>query len=174
MNKLYTTLAVLALTVMAVSGAVGTANAAGHIAMPHGVSSNNVSPKMQAIMQQQYEEIAPLQQELFAKRLELNNQIAAGADNKSVQDLVGEVNTLQTKLTAAQTKARQELVRSGIPYSNFMQYCMMMGAGQGHGMMGAGQGYGMMGNSCGGTGMNSGIMGGKRGMGHGMMYGSNY
>ena len=167
MYTIRTSMMALAIAAMTIFGASGIASAAPHNgAMMNNGNYNNMSPEMQAGMQKAYATINPLEQQLYAKKMELDAQIAAGADDKTIQGLVGEVNALSAKLTEAQAQVKRQMAKDGIPYNNFMQYCMMMGGsmcGYG-GMMGGGMGHGgMMGGGMG----HGGMMGG--GMGHGGM-----
>ena len=172
MNTIRTSMMALAFAAMTILGASGIASAAPHNGQMMGNGGyNNMTPEVQASMQKAYATINPLEQLLYAKKMELDAQISAGADDKTIQGLVGEVNSLSAKLTEAQAKVKQQMAKDGISYNNFMQYCMMMGGsmcGYGGMMGGMGQGGGMMhGGGMGHGGMMGGcpMMGGM--MGHG-------
>ena len=171
MTTIRTSMMALAIAAMTILGASGIASAAPHNgAMMNNGYYNNMSPEAQASMQKAYMTINPLEQQLYAKNMELDAQIAAGADDRTIQALVGEVNALSAKLTEAQAQVKRQITKDGIPYNNFMQYCMMMGGsmcGYG-GMMGGNYGGGMM--HGGGMGQGGMMHGGGMGQG-GMMHG---
>lgn len=125
MTTTRTTLMALALLTLTTFGAAGIANARGHYGqdMHNGSYNTALTSEQQATMQKAYDTVYPLRQQLYAKRAELNAQIAAGADDKTLKGLVGEVNALSAKLVETQASMQQQMVKSGIPAGSNAMNC---------------------------------------------------
>ncbi|GFH62464.1 MAG: hypothetical protein ZNDK_0235 [Candidatus Desulfovibrio kirbyi] len=138
MNKRTLRLSIIALTMAALLGVAGMADAYG----PWG--KNDMSPEQHAAMQEMYAEsgktIQPLQQQLYAKQAELDALYYKDTplNDPAVQALKKEVNDLDAKLYAAHAELRAKMDAKGIPYGR--------GAGLGYGRHGRGMsahnGYG--------------------------------
>ena len=170
MTTIRTTVMALALITLTTVGAAGLANAAPHGGQMVNNGYGNMTQEQQAVMQKAYDTINPLSQQLYAKQAELNAQIAAGADDKIIQGLVGEVNSLNSKLVEMQASVQRQMVKNGIPANGYMMNCMMGHGGAMHNpnMMGCMMGGGMMGGNMMGGNMMGHNGGGMR-HGGGMM-----
>lgn len=107
----------------------------------------NMSPELQETLQKSHAATAPLFMELQAKRQELTAKIYSGADDKTVQDLKTQVNTLQARLNDARVDLQKQLAKAGVPLGPGMSNCPGFGGGLGfhgprHGYGFHSQGYG--------------------------------
>lgn len=150
MKKYNKSLLALLLGAMTVVGGAGVASArmGMHGGPHHGAyAASQVTPEMRQMMEKAYDAIAPLQLELRAKQQELTAKIYGGADDKTIQELSGQVTSLQTRLTESRIRMQRDFAKAGVPM--FMGGCPMGGPGM-HG------GPGM-------TGMHGGMMHGGMG-----------
>lgn len=137
MKKARMLLMALALCAVGVFGATGMASAQPGM---HGGGHpyySNMSPEAQAAMQQHWNTVAPLRQQLFAKQGDLDAKIASGASDSEIKSITQEINSLSAKLNEAQVRMRQEMAKQGAPYGGHMGgggYGHRGGMGHGHGM----------------------------------------
>jgi hypothetical protein len=99
-----------------------------------------MSPEAQAAMQQHWNTVAPLRQQLFAKQAELDAKIASGASDAEIGSVTKDINTLSAKLNEAHVRMQQEMAKLGMPYGGCMG-----GGDYGHR---GGMGYGRGGPDC--------------------------
>lgn len=128
-SKVFST--VLALALVAVMGAAGTALAYPH----HTGGASNLTQEQQTAIQEVYakhnEAVAPLLQQLAAKRAELNSlSYSKTPDSGKVQTLYKEISAIEAKRFEADVSLRNSLSDKGIPAGG---YGMHMGYGGGHG-----------------------------------------
>lgn len=157
MTRINKSLLAMLIGAMTITGAAGLAQARGYGYGPHhgGYAMQDISPETRQMMEKAYNDIAPLQMELRAKRAELTAKIYGGADDKTIQDLTAQVNALQNRVTQARVKMQQDFAKAGVPLRGGMGgNCMMGGGGPGMGMHG-----GYHGGYHGGMGMYGGGMG---------------
>lgn len=129
------------------------------LAMNHGKAAH-LTPENQAVVEKAHDDFAvattDLKRQIFAKESALNAELYGDkADDKKVEELVAEINTLHGKIYSEKVKLRRVMAKEGIL------------PGKGHGMMG-GDGCSMMGE--GGCPMMGGMKGGhgeKHGQKHG-------
>ena len=121
------------------------------LAMNHGNTANLTSEK-QAVVSKAHDDFAAatadLKRRIFAKESALDAELYGdNTDDKKVEALVGEINTLNGKVYAEKVRLRKTLAKEGIM------------PGMDHGMMGGKGGCQMMGG-----GMQHGAMGGQHNM----------
>lgn len=137
MKKTRMLLIALALCIVGVFGIISAASAQpGWHRGGHGYYSN-VSPEAEAAMQQHWNTMAPLRQQLFAKQAELDALFASGSgDSEKINSITKEINTLSTKLTEAEVRMRQDMAKQGMPYGGGYRggYGHRGGGGYGNGM----------------------------------------
>ena len=142
MKKARVAFMVLSLCMVSVFGVAGMASAHG---WHRGGSPYyaNIPPEAQAAMQQHWNIVEPLRQQLFAKQVELDAKISSGASDSEISSITKEINALGSKLNEAQVQMSQEMSKLGMPYDGQMNgYGYRGGRGYGHG----GRGYG--GHGC--------------------------
>ena len=137
MNRIRMLATVAALGIATTIGAAGTASAfSGH----SGWNGQPVTQEQQAAAQEVFAEYnkraAPLQQQLMAKRSELDAQYyGQKTDDARVQALFKEIADIESKLYAADTELRTKLVDKGLDTGGYGGYGMHSygGGGMHHG-----------------------------------------
>jgi hypothetical protein len=95
---------------------------------------SEVSPDARAALQKHWNSVVPLKRLLYAKQIELDARLAAGASDSEITSLAKEINGLFAQLTEAQVLMRREMIKLGMPLGG------PMGGFGYHGGMGYGRG----------------------------------
>jgi len=102
---------ILALGLVTVIGAAGAAGARGGCCG----YGQEISPEAQKILQSARDNMAPLVQDLRAKREEFTAKVYSGADSKVTDALRKDIVRLQTQVTEARLTLQQDLAAAGVP-----------------------------------------------------------
>lgn len=157
----------LALAVGALALSLGAASSLaqkgaheGHGGMPGHEAMRDISPEARESIRKAHDALTPLMVQYGAKRAELAAKIYSGADDKTIQDLAKEIESLHSQVLEGRIGLLKQMAKAGLPMGGF--HGGMMG-----GMMDDGMGCPMMGGHGGMMGGHGPMMGGPGHKGRG-------
>ena len=162
LNYLFLALAVgaLALSLGAASSLAKNGTHEGHGGMAGHEAMRDVSPEARESIRKAHDALTPLMVQYGAKRAELAAKIYSGADDKTIQDLAKEIESLHSQVLEGRIGLLKQMAKAGLPMGGF--HGGMMG-----GMMDDGMGCPMMGGHGGRMGGHGPMMGGPGHKGRG-------
>ena len=129
----------LALAVGALALSLGAASSLaqkgaheGHGGMPGHEAMRDISPEARESIRKAHDALTPLMVQYGAKRAELAAKIYSGADDKTIQDLAKEIESLHSQVLEGRIGLLKQMAKAGLPMGGMMGGHGPMMGGPGH------------------------------------------